>query len=148
MEPTGWFTEPAEEMTMIKTCSRSGFRAGPDCPDTEEVPACINGLRSESCPWHKIIHLDKSGTRRVNADCFPPADIRNEVWFVLPPVMEYFYRQKHPEYRTLPPFAPGCASDKSIPVMEFIYPTSRNKNIHPARSDRPADQDHCRSGTP
>ena len=131
MEPSDWFTEPAEELTMIKTCSRSGFRAGSDCPDTEEVPACISGLRSESCPWHKIIHLDKSGTRRVNADCFPPADIRNEVWFVLPPVIEYFYRQKHPEYRTLPPFAPGCASDRSIPVMEFIYPTSGIKIFIP-----------------
>jgi len=37
--------------------------------------------------------------------------------------MEYFYRQKHPEYRVLPPFAPGCSSDRSIPVMEFVYPT-------------------------
>lgn len=38
--------------------------------------------------------------------------------------MEYFYRQKHPEYKPLPPVAPGCSISKSIPVMEFIYPTS------------------------
>jgi penicillin-binding protein 1C len=131
MEPAGWFIEPAGELTMIKTCSLSGFRAGPDCPETQEIPACINGLRSESCPWHKIIHLDKTGTMRVNADCVPPAAIRNEVWFVLPPVMEYFYRQKHPDYRVLPPYAPGCASDKSIPVMEFIYPASGIKIFIP-----------------
>jgi penicillin-binding protein 1C len=37
--------------------------------------------------------------------------------------MEYFYKQKHPEYRTIPPVAPGCTDDKSIPVMEFIYPS-------------------------
>jgi penicillin-binding protein 1C len=36
--------------------------------------------------------------------------------------MEYFYRQKHPEYKILPPFAPGCSGSKNIPVMEFIYP--------------------------
>ena len=45
--------------------------------------------------------------------------------------MEYFYRRKHPEYRALPPFAPGCTSDKSIPVMEFIYPTSGIKIFIP-----------------
>jgi penicillin-binding protein 1C len=37
--------------------------------------------------------------------------------------MEYFYRLKHPEYKTLPPLASGCLSELSIPVMEFIYPT-------------------------
>ena len=37
--------------------------------------------------------------------------------------MEYFYKKKHSEYRTLPPFAPGCSATRNIPVMEFIYPT-------------------------
>jgi penicillin-binding protein 1C len=126
-----WFAEPADEMTIIKVCSLSGFRSGPDCPDTEEIPACVNGLRSESCPYHKLIHLNKSGTKQVNAECVMPADIRNEAWFVLPPAMEYFYRQKHPEYRALPPFAAGCSPDKSIPLMEFIYPATGIKIFIP-----------------
>jgi penicillin-binding protein 1C len=118
-----WFTRPDEELTMIKTCSLSGCRAGPDCPETEDVSACISGLRSEACPYHRIIHLDAGGNRQVNADCVSPAEIRNEPWFVLPPAMEYFYRQKHPEYKVLPPYAAGCMIDRSIPAMEFIYPT-------------------------
>jgi penicillin-binding protein 1C len=68
---------------------------------------------------------------QVNADCAPPAEIRNEPWFILPPAMEYFYRQKHPEYRVVPPPAPGCPGDKSIPVMEFIYPTTGVKIFIP-----------------
>lgn len=123
MGSTTWFTYPAEDLTMLKICSLSGHRAGPDCPEKEEIPACINGLRSEVCPYHKIIHLDKTGTKQVNADCVSPSEIRNESWFILTPAMEYFYRVKHPEYKTLPPVASGCSSDISIPVMEFIYPT-------------------------
>jgi penicillin-binding protein 1C len=126
-----WFENPIEDLTMIRVCSRSGFRAGPDCTETEEVSANVNGLRSEMCPYHKIVHLDKSGTMQVNADCAPVAEIRNEPWFILPPAMEYFYRQKHPEYRVLPPPAPGCLGDKSIPVMEFIYPTTGVKIFIP-----------------
>ena len=118
-----WFTRPDEELTMIKVCSLSGCRAGTDCPETEDVSACISGQRSEVCPYHRIIHLDAGGTRQVNADCLSPAEIRNEPWFVLPPAMEYFYRQKHPEYKVLPPYAAGCMTDRSIPAMEFIYPT-------------------------
>jgi len=122
MEPAEWFKEPAEDLTMIKVCSLSGYRAGPDCPETEEVSACVSGLRSEMCPYHKIVHLDKTGTKQVTADCVSPSEIRNESWFVLPPAMEYFYRQKHPGYRVVPPVAKGCIPEKSIPVMEFIYP--------------------------
>ena len=123
MGSTKWFAEPFEEMTMIKVCKISGFRAGPDCPETIETSACINGLRSGVCPYHKIIHLNLSGTMQVNADCVPSSEIINTSWFVLPPSVEFFYRQKHPEYKVLPLVAPGCTVDKSIPVMEFIYPT-------------------------
>jgi penicillin-binding protein 1C len=123
MRPSGWFDRPDEELTMIRVCSLSGYRAGPDCPETEEVAASITGLRSEACPFHRIIHLNKNGTSQVNADCVSPAEIRNESWFVLPPAMEYFYKHKHPDYKVLPPFARGCSPDRNIPAMEFIYPT-------------------------
>jgi penicillin-binding protein 1C len=117
-----WFTKPAEELAMIRVCSRSGFRAGPDCPETLEIPACVNGLKSEACPFHRVIHLNKSGAFQVTADCAPPDEIISVPWFVLPPAMEYYYRKKHPEYKVLPPVAPGCALSKNIQVMEFIYP--------------------------
>ncbi len=126
-----WFTLPAEEMTTIKVCTRSGYRAGPDCPETKDEWACISGLRSEACPYHHIIHLNKSGTGRVTSACVPASSIINESWFVLTPAMEYFYKNKHPEYKTIPPPAPGCTDDKSIAVMEFIYPTQRVKIFIP-----------------
>jgi penicillin-binding protein 1C len=126
-----WFSEPDEDLTMIKVCSKSGFRAGPDCQETEEIAASINGLRSDVCPYHRVIHLDKSGIKQVTADCVSPSEIRNESWFVLTPTMEYFYRQKHPDYRPLPPYAPGCRVEKEIAVMEFIYPTPSVKIFIP-----------------
>jgi len=46
-----WFGTPFEDITMIEVCSKSGFRAGLDCPETIEIPACVNGLRSEACPY-------------------------------------------------------------------------------------------------
>ena len=126
-----WFNTPYEDITMIRVCSISGFRAGPDCPVSYEIPACVNGLRCEACPYHLMIHLNKSKTLQVNSDCASPNDITNVPWFVLPPAMEYFYRQKHPEYKTLPPVAPGCSISKSIQVMEFIYPVSGIKIFIP-----------------
>ena len=131
MNPVPWFAPPYEEMTTVSTCSQSGYRTGPDCPETEEISVCINGIRSDACPYHSIIHLDKTRTKQVNADCVSASEIINEPWFVLPPAMEYFYRQKHPEYKPLPSFASGCTTGKSLPVMEFIYPTQGIKIFIP-----------------
>jgi len=131
METGNWFGTPYDDITMIRVCNMSGFRAGPDCPETIDIPSCASGLRSEACPYHQIIHLDRSKTLRVNSDCSSADEIINVPWFVLPPAMEYFYRQKHPEYKKLPPVAPGCAEEKSIPAMEFIYPTGGIKIFIP-----------------
>ncbi len=126
-----WFDTPDEDLIYINTCKTSGFRAGPDCPETIEIPASINGLRSESCIYHQLIHLDKSGEYQVTSDCYPGDKIKNVPWFVLPPAMEYFYKRKHPEYKSLPPVAAGCSSGKSIQTMEFIYPTPSIKIFIP-----------------
>jgi penicillin-binding protein 1C len=126
-----WFNTPDEDLTMITVCKKSGFRAGSDCPEITDIPACVNGLRSEACPYHRMIHLNKSKTLQVNSDCVSPVDIVNESWFVLPPAMEYFYRQKHSEYKPLPPVASGCSASKDIPFMEFIYPTAGIKIFIP-----------------
>lgn len=131
VDQSSWFDLPLEDLTMIKVCTKSGFRTGPDCPESIEIPACVNGLRSEACPWHTIIHLNKSGTMQVNTDCASPSEIINVPWFILPPAMEYFYRIRHAEYRPLPPIAPGCGGTKKIPVMEFIYPTAGIKIFIP-----------------
>lgn len=123
MGSSPWFKSPNEDMTMISVCRTSGFRAGPFCSETDEIPACLNGLRSEACPYHQIIHLNKTRLKQVTSECYPAEDIINESWFVLPPAMEYFYKNKHIEYRILPPVAEGCTSGRNIPVIEFIYPT-------------------------
>jgi penicillin-binding protein 1C len=40
---------------------------------------------------------------------------------VLPPAWAWYYRQQHPEYKSLPPFLPDCGEDGMNP-MQFIYP--------------------------
>lgn len=124
MPPVNWFNSPEGDLTFIKVCSESGFRAGPDCPETIEIKASESGLRSETCPYHRIIHIDRSSGYQVTTDCADEDNIVNIPWFVLPPSMEFFYHRKHPEYKTLPPVADGCTANRDISVMEFIYPTS------------------------
>jgi penicillin-binding protein 1C len=42
-------------------------------------------------------------------------------WFVLPPTIEYYYRQKHADYKPLPGFMAGCAVTTER-TLDVIYP--------------------------
>ncbi len=117
-----WFVRPEEGMTLTEVCAASGYRAGPDCPEKREEWIPETGLRSDVCPYHTIVNLDTSATWRVNSSCAAPGEMVARSWFVLPPAMEYYYRMRNPSYRTLPPFRAGCADDRKVPSMEFIYP--------------------------
>jgi penicillin-binding protein 1C len=117
-----WFARPEEGMTLASLCAASGYRPGPDCPETREEWIPETGLRSDACPYHTVVTLDTTETYRVNSSCASPREIVSRSWFILPPAMEYYYRMRNPSYRTLPPFRKGCSDDMKVPSMEFIYP--------------------------
>jgi penicillin-binding protein 1C len=125
------FAMPKTAMTVVKVCSKSGMRAGPDCPETEEKWVDAAGLKSDMCKYHKILNLDPTGSYRVNSNCADPSEIRNESWFVLSPAMEYYFRRSNSWYRSIPPVRPGCIDDESVEPMEFIYPVPGGKIFFP-----------------
>jgi penicillin-binding protein 1C len=127
-----WFEMPVDEMEQIEVCSESGYRPGLNCETTKDIWV-PKGTKVEVCPWHIKVHLNESGTHRVNADCFPVSKMTHKSWFVLPPAMEYYFRQKNPEYTILPSLLPGCSND--IKNMEFIYPREWNHVFIPTYLD-------------
>lgn len=127
-----WFDVPADELEKIKVCAKSGYRVGVNCDEVKEV-LVPRGSKVTPCKWHKKVHLNKTKTYRVNAGCYPVSKMKHKNWFVLPPAMEYYYRQKNPAYAILPPLLPGCTTD--IENMEFIYPRQWNNVFIPKYLD-------------
>ena len=122
---TSWFEAPKNVFQKAEICKTSGTLAGRYCNDIEEIQILPAGLKTKSCPYHAIVHLTEDEQYRAFADCYPSDKIISKVWFILPPIQEWFYRKRHPEYKTLPPVSPQC-SDNQAPfnVMEFIYPNN------------------------
>ncbi|MCD6067186.1 MAG: penicillin-binding protein [Bacteroidetes bacterium] len=116
-----WFREPVQEMKQVKVCEQSGYRASVNCPQTDKIRAPINSEKTAQCPYHRIVHLDKSGMFRVTNECEDVVNMQHVPWFVLPPAVEYYYKIKNPSYRTLPPFKEGCFTYTGK-AMEMIYP--------------------------
>ncbi|WP_232526594.1 penicillin-binding protein 1C [Marinilabilia rubra] len=129
-----WFDLPHDDMKEVQICSKSGYRAGPDCPEKESqlIPSSVkNNL---VCPYHKIIHLTPDHRFQTRQSCEPDGDIVSEPWFVLPPLMAWYYSRQHSDYRFLPPRKPGCFITGEKP-LDFIYPNPGATIMQPVDLD-------------
>lgn len=118
---SSWFDPPAYDFTYLPVCHESGFKAGPDCNDADTLMVSAKGKNAPLCPYHHIIHLDKTGIYQVYENCESPSMMVNKSWFVLPPAMEYYYKARHNDYKPLPPILTNCNIETSR-QMEIIYP--------------------------
>jgi penicillin-binding protein 1C len=117
----GWFSEPANEMIDAAVCRQSGYKAGLYCDEIDTLKIPYTCKTAPSCTFHQLIHLSPDERFRVNSNCAELSGMVHRTWFVLPPIQEWYYKNKHHEYKILPPYKPGCGQEE-IPSMELIYP--------------------------
>lgn len=133
-----WFEKPYDDMIKTRICHESGFIASEICPDADTTWIPKNGERFQTCPYHKIVHLDKTHNWRVHSNCEQPSEMIHKAWFVLPPTIEFFYKSRNPWYRELPPYRIDCAksiAEKKSTTMEIIYPKPNIKIYIPIDFD-------------
>jgi penicillin-binding protein 1C len=119
---TSSFPQPYDDMVAANICRQSGHIAGAFCTETDSVWIPLKTLRTISCPYHTVVHLDATGRFRVNSDCYEVHRMQKQSWFILPPAMEWFYRAHNPDYRPLPPWYAGCDATLGRNPMQLIYP--------------------------
>ena len=123
MPATDWFDIPRSDMAEVLVSQQSGFRAPLHCQDTVRTLVPRAGLRSPVSPYHQMVHLDARREHQVHGDCEPVGRMQSELWFVLPPVQEWYYKRQHPSYRTLPPFRSDCSTGNfARRSLDLIYP--------------------------
>lgn len=125
-----WFTPPQYDFMYLPVCRQSGFKAGASCADVDTMLVSVHAQQAPVCPYHRIIHLDKNGTYRVTSNCVSPSEMTHKSWFVLPPAMEYYYKQRNANYKALPPFMSGCISELQ-PAFDIVYPQEGAKIFIP-----------------
>lgn len=130
-----WFEKPLSGMMPVEVCRESGYRASVNCNEIDTVMVPEPCLNTAPCPYHRKVHLDANRQFLVNSECYPPAQMVNENWFILTPAMEYYYRKSHPAYRPLPQWLPGKQAGNEIQMLELIYPDDRLMVFLPRNND-------------
>ncbi|MEM9023612.1 MAG: penicillin-binding transpeptidase domain-containing protein, partial [Bacteroidota bacterium] len=131
----GWFTPPYDNMAQVPVCRQSGHRVSEWCEHPEMAWLPETALRTAACPYHQLVHLDASATWRVDSECEDVARMVPRSWFVLPPVMEWYYQYNHPHYKSLPPFRADCEATVSDRPMAVIYPKRLSRIKVPVQLD-------------
>ena len=126
-----WFLQPYDDMIKTGICHQSGYRASRYCLDVDSIWIPLPGLRASACPYHILVHLDNSGKHRVSSACYPVSDMIHKKWFVLPPVMEWYYKSHNPDYHVLPPFRKECLHSDENRSFDLVYPTENTKVFVP-----------------
>ena len=124
LPPTSWFETPYADLTEVVVCRESGCLLGLHCPPSsaDTILAPMKAVQGNVCNYHKLVHVSEDERYRVYEHCAAGRGIRSVPWFVLPPSWEWYYKQQHPAYRSLPPFSPECRDGASGELMQFIYP--------------------------
>ncbi|NCC10658.1 MAG: penicillin-binding protein 1C [Bacteroidia bacterium] len=117
-----WFNRPTNTFIEAEVCRKSGHLKGRFCEETDTMLILPAGLKTEACPYHHAVNLSADEHYRIYENCANTEPIIQRSWFTLPPVWEWYYKQHHPEYQSLPPFKKGCGEDQFTP-MQFIYPS-------------------------
>ena len=120
-----WFDTPYKDLDEVEVCKLSGYLAKDACPKIKQWVS-KKGKTTAICPYHKRIHLDKAEQFQVNSSCESIENMVAKNWFVLPPVMAWYYKSKHIEYLPLPPFKEDCMGTQTT-SMDFIYPKPNSK---------------------
>jgi penicillin-binding protein 1C len=127
---SNWLVKPEHALKKIEVCEDDGYLAGNQCK-TQEIDIPLESHFEKVTPFHKRLHLDAKKNRRVHSGCEAVNNMRAVDWFVLPPAQEFFWRQRHSDYKPLPQWRADCITqladlDDDQP-MELLYPydTSR-----------------------
>jgi penicillin-binding protein 1C len=108
----------------VEVCAESGYPNSEICKKTRKVMMPDVEIKTGVCPYHKKVFLDSTRQYQVLPDCYPVDQRCYETYFVLPPVMEWFYKKHSALYRPLPMLYPRCATAHPDDVMAFVYPKS------------------------
>jgi penicillin-binding protein 1C len=118
---TTWFRKPLPDLHRAIVCRQSGHRVGEYCQEADTVLVQKTGLETESCPYHKIIHLTKDLKYQLHTDCASLEGMTHIPWFILPPIQEFYFRNKYLSYKALPVYRKDCEQSTSV-QMDLIYP--------------------------
>lgn len=117
-----WFESNEEDFVKVKVCRQSGFYAGVNCPEQEEVDAPVNMKPIKVCPYHHRFHIEKKEQEfAVCSHCWSGIqEVSYRLKFT--PDINYYLRKNGNFIESEPIHNPNCRVKQEHEVLQIIYP--------------------------
>lgn len=120
------YKRPIHATQIRSVCKKTGHPPAQCCKERTDIITLKGPSLVEPCPYHKTVYTNKEQTHQVNPKDYHYAQIRDTVYFILPPRQAFYYKKFNPDYRTPPPFVNNEKHNQNIKLLQFIYPHSNN----------------------
>ena len=122
---TTWFDSPKQtDGVTMQVCKHSGYLAGMNCAECESMLLPGSSAKAPVCPYCKEVPV------KQNSDNGLVKEFQKR--FVLPPVMEQYYKINHHDYV---PIAVGESLGNSERIMSIMYPQEGSVIMLPKQMD-------------
>jgi penicillin-binding protein 1C len=122
---TRWFNKPYDDYSESVMCRESGMRASRWCAAVDSIEIPTTCLKSETCGFHKQTFVDRERLHRVDRTCYD--EPQETVFFELPNLAAWYYKNHHPEYQQVPPWLDGCEETDSQSNIDILRPLQNSK---------------------
>ncbi len=134
-----WFDKPYDDLKTVEVCLKSGYITSLNCPVTKFIDIPKTQLKVKPCPYHRLVNLTKDEVYQLNSTCNLTDEKITKPWFVLPPIMEYYFKKEHSDYKSLPGYHPNCKPENTSQIG-LIYPKPHQDIILPKTFEGSASQ--------
>jgi penicillin-binding protein 1C len=115
-----WFPRPATDYVSIAVCKASGYKAGPYCGITDTMQLPKTCAHMAVCPFHHLLTVNQEETYRVNASVYDWRNIKQQSYFILPPVVVNYYKKWNPDFKMPPPWHPDIQD--AAQHLKIVFP--------------------------
>jgi penicillin-binding protein 1C len=120
--PGRWFLNTVDTRS-VRLCAATGYRAGPDCPETVLAVQPRSAPPLPRCPYHRAYWVDRDHGWEVCSRCWGDASQRERVVrLILPPSASAIVRASGDPVDEVPAHNPDCRMPRSGRPLRLIYP--------------------------
>ncbi len=120
-----WFEVPYDDIKIINICTKTGYLATNDCPDSRQYIYPKSAKQLKKCPYHKSFFVTEDGNFRIKNPMNYKRKYYKKSFLIFPPSIEYFINRIVLE--KVPPFIDYDTDNQ----LEIIYPQSGIKIFIP-----------------
>lgn len=143
-----WLQCPEYDLKRIAVCSATGYLPGPSCPQTITVLGPSGAWKTQQCPWHRKVVIDRQSGHEICSRCWRAVEKKDTTLLVYPVKASEIMRKRGMAIDVMPAHLSSCTAVKIRKSnIDIEYPVDGITIFIPRGMDEKYQQVVCKAST-